>query len=97
MHCKSRAQPPSCTGSGQRVGAKAGLWTLDWTHGLDCGLRFGLDFGLMRRAMTTISNNKLGWRQIECTKELLVCRGRADYFPWKIGEGCISSGHWASS
>ena len=37
------------------VGAKAGLWTLDWTHGLDCGLRFGLDFGLMPRAMTTIS------------------------------------------
>ena len=32
-----------------RVGAKPGLWTLDWTHGLDCGLRFGLDFGLMRR------------------------------------------------
>ena len=24
-----------------RVGAKHGLWTLDWTHGLDCGLRFG--------------------------------------------------------
>ena len=42
-----------------RVGAKPGLWTLDWTHGLDCGLRFGLDFGLMRWAMTTISNNKL--------------------------------------
>ena len=41
------------------VGAKPGLWTLDWTHGLDCGLRFGLDFGLMRWAMTTISNNKL--------------------------------------
>ena len=37
------------------VGAKPGLWTLDWTHGLDCGLRFGLDFGLMRRVMTTIS------------------------------------------
>ena len=39
----------------ERVSAKPGLWTLDWTHGLDCGLRFGLDFGLMRRAMTTIS------------------------------------------
>ena len=26
--------------------AKPGLWTLDWIHGLDCGLRFGLDFGL---------------------------------------------------
>ena len=37
------------------VGVKPGLWTLDWTHGLDCGLRFGLDFGLIRRAMTTIS------------------------------------------
>ena len=41
------------------VGVKPGLWTLDWTHGLDCGLRFGLEFGLMRWAMTTISNNKL--------------------------------------
>ena len=29
----------------QRVGAKAGLWTLDWTHGLDCELKFGLGFG----------------------------------------------------
>ena len=38
-----------------RVGAKPGLWTLDWTHGLDCGLRFGFDFGMMRRAMMTIS------------------------------------------
>ena len=27
------------------VGAKAGLWTLDWTHGLDYGLKFGLGFG----------------------------------------------------
>ena len=43
----------------RRVGAKRGLWTLDWTNGLDCGLRFGLDFGLMHRTMTTISNNKL--------------------------------------
>ena len=30
------------------VGAKHGLWTLDWTHGLDCGLRFGPTFGLSR-------------------------------------------------
>ena len=41
------------------VGAKHGLWTLDWTHGLDCGLRFGLDFGLIRSSMTTISNTVL--------------------------------------
>ena len=34
----------------------SGLWTLDWTHGLDCGLRFGLDFGFCNDgAMTTIS------------------------------------------
>ena len=52
-----------------RVGVKPGLWTLDWTHGLDCGLRFGLDFGLMRWAMTTISNNKL--RPIECAMNVL--------------------------
>ena len=30
------------------VGAKPGLWTLDWTHGLNCGLIFGLGFGLTR-------------------------------------------------
>ena len=41
-----------------RVSVKPGLWTLDWTHGLDCGLRLGLDFGLMLSSMT-ISNNKL--------------------------------------
>ena len=45
-----------------RVGAKHGLWTLDWTHGLDCGLRFGLDFGVIRSSMTTISNHKVPWR-----------------------------------
>ena len=32
----------------KRVGAKHGLWTLDWTHGLDCGLRFGPTFGPSR-------------------------------------------------
>ena len=59
----------------RRVGVKPGLWTLDWTHGLDCGLRFGLDFGLMRCAMTTISNNKLSCADrmcYKCTKALLV-------------------------
>ena len=58
-----------------RVSVKPGLWTLDWTHGLDYGLRFGHDFGLMRRAMTTISNNKTlltCWRQIESTMNVLV-------------------------
>ena len=29
------------TGENFRVSAKPGLWTLDWTHGLDCGLIFG--------------------------------------------------------
>ena len=29
------------------VSVKSGLWTLDWTRGLDCGLRFVLDFGMM--------------------------------------------------
>ena len=38
-----------------RVSAKPGLWTLDWTHGLDCGLLFGLDFGLTQSSVTTIS------------------------------------------
>ena len=38
-----------CTCAG--VGAKPGLWTPDWTH--------GLDFGLIRSSMMTISNNKL--------------------------------------
>ena len=31
-----------------RISAKAGLWTLEWTHGLDYGLIFGLGFGLKR-------------------------------------------------
>ena len=52
-----------------RVGAKHGLWTLDWTHGLDRGLRFGLDFGLIRSSMTTISN--IEWPRKLCTSNCL--------------------------
>ena len=38
------------------VRGKCKTWTLDWTHGLDCGPIFGLDFGLTRWSVTTISN-----------------------------------------
>ena len=37
------------------VGAIPGLWTLDWTHGLDCGLILGLGFSLTQSAITTIT------------------------------------------
>ena len=40
------------------VSVKPGLWTLDWTDGLDYGLKFGLGFGLVRRVVTTISSYK---------------------------------------
>ena len=74
-----------------RVSVKPGLWTPDWTHGLDCGLRFGLDFGLMLHSMTAISNNKFPYRPetSDCTIGAAckhMARGRADYFLWRIGE-----------
>ena len=50
------------------VSVKPGLWTLDWTHGLDCGLRFGLDFGLMLSSMTIISKRL----QIDSKKHCLI-------------------------
>ena len=39
----------------QQRQVKCKSWTLDWTHGLDCGQIFGL----MRLRMTTISNHAL--------------------------------------
>ena len=36
----------NCKGSKYRVGVKPGLWTLDWTHGLDSGLKNGLENGV---------------------------------------------------
>ena len=43
------------------VGAKPGLWTLDWTHGLDHGLGIGLTIGpkmCMRQAHVRTVNAK---------------------------------------
>ena len=68
-----------------------------WTHGLYCGLRFGLDFELMFSSMMTTSNNKrcdardfdkvlLQATRSWPAKVLVSCR--AEYFPWKVGEGC---------
>ena len=40
----------------QGVGAKHGLWTLDWTHGLECGLRFGPTFGLQCACSSSLAS-----------------------------------------
>ena len=75
------------------VSAKPGLWTLDWTHGLDCGLRFGLDFGLMRRAMTTIS--KRLWKEgtvLQLQARLVVTSSLVRTFPGPSGYEVKSQG-----
>ena len=75
------------------VSAKPGLWTLDWTHGLDCGLRFGLDFGLMRRAMTTIS--KRLWKEgtvLQLQARLVVTSSLVRTFPGPSGYDVKSQG-----
>ena len=37
----------------------SGLWTLDWTYGLDCGLIFGLEYGQTPSSVATISHHVL--------------------------------------
>ena len=63
-----------------------GLWTEIWTRFWTDAL--GDDDHFQQQTL-------LRTRWSACIYK--ACRGRADYFPWKIGEGCISSGHWASS
>ena len=40
---------------GARMYVKAGLWTLDWTHGLDYGLDYGPSFGLSRLMLPDVT------------------------------------------
>jgi len=35
------------------VCVKAGLWTLDWTHGLDCGLDWTVDWTGLKNGLST--------------------------------------------